>query len=96
MTSDYLLLIAQFIGLNTVLNYEFLILMLQKFQIRNCSFYLSAPSDTKSPEMCMLINPYPTAFPYGNGMVLHFYQQQESSTTKTVHKVINKGLKTYV
>ena len=40
--------------------------------------------------------PCPTAFPYGNGMVLHFYQQQESSTTKTVHKVINKGLKTYV
>ena len=31
-----------------------------------------------------------------NGMVLQFYQQQESSTTKTVHKVINKGLKTYV
>ena len=43
-----------------------------------------------------LINSYPTAFPYGNGMVLHFYQQQESSTTKTVHKVINRGLKTYV
>ena len=42
------------------------------------------------------INPYPTVFPYGNGMVLHFYQQQESSTTKTVHKVINRGLKTYV
>ena len=42
------------------------------------------------------IDPYPTAFPYGNGMLLHFYQQQESSTTKTVHKVINKGLKTYV
>ena len=41
-------------------------------------------------------NPYPIAFPYGNGMVLHFYQQQESSTTKTVHKVINKGLKAYV
>ena len=41
-------------------------------------------------------NPYPTAFPYGNGMVLHFYQQQESSTTKTVHKVIKKGLKAYV
>ena len=40
--------------------------------------------------------PYPTAFPYGNGMVLHFYQQQESSTTKTVHKVINRGLKAYV
>ena len=44
----------------------------------------------------VVINPYPTAFPYGNDMVLHFYQQQESSTTKTVHKVINKGLKTYV
>ena len=42
------------------------------------------------------LNPYPTAFPYGNGMVLHFYQQQESSTAKTVHKVINRGLKTYV
>ena len=45
--------------------------------------------------LCNII-PYPPAFPYGNGMVLHFYQQQESSTTKTVHKVINKGLKTYV
>ena len=43
-----------------------------------------------------LFNPYPTAFPYGNGTVLHFYQQQESSTTKTVHKVINRGLKAYV
>ena len=42
------------------------------------------------------VNPYPTALPYGNGMVLHFYQQQESSTNKTVHKVINKRLKTYV
>ena len=42
------------------------------------------------------LNPYPTAFPYGNGMVLHFYQQQESSTTKNVHKVINRGLKTNV
>ena len=42
------------------------------------------------------LNPYPMAFPYGNGTVLHFYQQQESSTTKPVHKVINKRLKTYV
>jgi len=42
------------------------------------------------------INPYPTAFPYGNGMVLQFFQQQESSMTKTVHKVINKRLKAYV
>ena len=52
--------------------------------------------NTSSYEAIFGINPYPTAFPYGNGMVLHFYQQQESSTTKTVHKVINKGLKTYV
>ena len=50
----------------------------------------------KHENIVSYINPYPTAFPYGNGMVLHFYQQQESSTTKTVHKVINKGLKTYV
>ena len=49
-----------------------------------------------SSETVLGINPYPTAFPYGNSMVLHFYQQQESSTTKTVHKVINKGLKAYV
>ena len=46
--------------------------------------------------LCFHVIPYPTAFSYGNGMVLHFYQQQESSTTKTVHKVINKGLKAYV
>ena len=51
---------------------------------------------TWSRSVTGLLNPYPTAFPYGNGTVLHFYQQQESSTTKTVHKVINKGLKTYV
>ena len=50
----------------------------------------------RKPEGFSFINPYPTAFPYGNGMVLHFYQQQESSTSKTVHKVINKRLKTYV
>ena len=53
-------------------------------------------SFTKNFRHILCINPYPTAFPYGNGMVLHFYQQQESSTTKTVQKVINKGLKTYV
>ena len=52
-------------------------------------------SSNLSPDST-IVNPYPTAFPYGNGMVLHFYQQQESCTTKTVHKVINKGLKTYV
>ena len=55
------------------------------------SFKISGPGKFKFD-----LNPYPTAFPYGNGMVLHFYQQQESRTTKTVHKVINKGLKAYV
>ena len=70
------------------------------------------PLKTPVPKVCFYLflgdpnNPYPTAFPYGNGMILpfpygngmilHFYQQQESSTTKTVHKVINKRLKTYV
>jgi len=41
---------------------------------------------------------YPLSYgiPVRNGMVLHFYQQQESSTTKTEHKVINKGLKACV
>ena len=58
--------------------------------LHNCMF-----NQTQSLYLCQL-NPYPTTFPYGNGMVLHFYQQQESSTTKTVHKVINKGLKAYV
>ena len=38
-------------------------------------------------------NPYPTAFPYGNGMVLHFYQQQESSTTKTYTKSLTRDIK---
>ena len=53
-------------------------------------------ADDGNVETDRTLNRYPTAFPYGNGMVLHFYQQQESSTTKTVHKVINKRLKTYV
>ena len=56
--------------------------------IKLCVGYLYHP-----PVNSKWFNPYPTAFPYGNGMVLHFYQQQESSTTKTVHKVINRGLK---
>ena len=66
-------------------------------------FYWSSSLNSPEFSLCkynmvldFIFNPYPTAFPYGNGMVLHFYQQQESSTTKTVHKVINKRLKTYV
>ena len=59
-----------------------------------CPIFL--PDSNQTSIFLTDFNPYPTAFPYGNGMVLHFYQQQESSTTKTVHKVINKGLKTYV
>ena len=68
-------------------------------KLANKSFIVSGCTVNKTlkhDELIGIINPYPTAFPYGNGMVLHFYQQQESSTTKTVHKVINKGLKTYV
>ena len=77
--------------------------------LRSVRYYWSITSSTAcspfSATECFLLhfpvsssflNPYPTAFPYGNGMVLHFYQQQESSTTKTVNKVINKGLKAYV
>ena len=30
---------------------------------------------TFAETMLQVFNPYPTAFPYGNGMVLHFYQQ---------------------
>ena len=63
---------------------------LMRFESIYCHF-----NETRDIQV-WVINPYPTAFPYGNGMVLHFYQQQESSTTKTVYKVINKGLKTYV
>ena len=59
-------------------------------------YYDFLPEPLQDTTLHTRINPYPTAFPYGNGMVLHFYQQQESSTTKTVHKVINKGLKAYV
>ena len=66
--------------------------LLRTFSIKRGEF----GGDCKKTCKFDLYNPYPTAFPYGNGMVLHFYQQQESSTTKTVHKVINKGLKTYV
>jgi hypothetical protein len=72
--------------------------MLAKYQIkcvtippRKISSYIPPTKDPTG-----LRTPYPTAFPYGNCMVLHFYQQQESSTTKTIHKVINKRLKTYV
>ena len=72
---------------------------LLKFLLKNHKFrvvtLLSQMGD-RPLVLGILIIPYPTAFPYGNGTVLHFYQQQESSTTKTVHKVINKGLKTYV
>ena len=67
----------------------------RKLEIKNTTLFHSKPK-RKLQYISARINPYPTAFPYGNGMILHFYQQQESSTTKTVHKVINKGLKTYV
>ena len=65
--------------------------------LNNIFYFVSTPTCfSATVSSSGSINPYPTAFSYGNGMVLHFYQQQESSTTKTVYKVINKGLKTYV
>ena len=66
----------------------------EKIQMQHKTFILQENHQSDISETNF--NPYPTAFPYGNGMVLHFYQQQESSTTKTVHKVINRGHKTYV
>ena len=39
------------------------------------------------------VNPYRTAFPYGNGMVLHFYQQQESTRPKLYTKSLRRDLK---
>jgi len=63
---------------------------------RHLNHRLSCAVSLENTSQGIIVNPYPTAFPYGKGMVLHFYQQQKSSTTKTVHKVINKGLKTYV
>ena len=86
------------ISTSDILNMEKLHIWLMLMQVNNTTLN----PKTISKKTCNMhyigqgINPYPTAFPYGNGMVLHFYQQQESSTTKTVHKVINKGLKTYV
>ena len=58
-----------------------------------CPYSMTYGIYDPSTFFCNTLNPYPTAFPYGNGMVLHFYQQQENSMTKTVHKVINKDLK---
>ena len=49
--------------------------------------------DEDNNDITRVFNPYPTAFPYGNGMVLHFYQQQESSTTKTVTKSLTRDIK---
>ena len=57
------------------------------------NFHLGLEDIVLIPQYPISNIPYPTAFQYGNSMVLHFYKQQESSTTKTVHKVINKGLK---
>jgi len=42
------------------------LIMYAFFSCRDGSIYISVIDFS-------LINPYPTAFPYGNGMVLHFY-----------------------
>ena len=74
---------------------EYCCLSLLSNEVKHLSGY-GGRSQTVVVLQVMFNNSYPTAFPYGNGMVLHFYQQQESSTTKTVHRVINRGLKAYV
>ena len=40
-----------------------------------------------------VLNPYPTAFPYGNGMVLHFYQQKRAARPKLYTKSLTRDLK---
>jgi len=60
--------------------------LLQYVLKQNISYYIcNSEVNLKGKVPVHAINPYSTAFPYGNDMVLHFYQQQESSTTKTVH-----------
>ena len=86
--------LTELIKLNVFINHKILTPLTLKFIL--ILMYACTLIEKLQIRRCMHYNPYPTAFPYGNGMVLHFYQQQESSTTKTVHKVINKGLKTYV
>ena len=85
---------ARFLGRN----YTDYAIPASKPSLFHCTSFLYNMTHAQDLISCdfRVINPHPTAFPYGNGMVLHFYQQQESSTTKTVHKVINKGLKAYV
>ena len=83
----------------TVLSYVLIVLSYILFVCKCVLYYynrVSTQMQLTNISINININPYPTAFPYGNGTVLHFYQQQESSTTKTVNKVINKGLKAYV
>ena len=70
--------------------------MLIEYCVRELLGFVIKMLDSRANLDLAFYNPYPMAFPYGNGMVLHFYQQQESISTKTVHKVINKGLKAYV
>ena len=78
-----------------MLNYNFIILHVLERFCADGKKNVDKKNISHEP-LVTYFNPYPTAFPYGNGTVLHFYQQQESRTTKTVHKVINKGLKAYV
>ena len=88
-----ILFLALILNINTSLFFSKYFLCQQTFTVR--LQHCQSLSVLLQP-LAACVNPYPTAFPYRNGMVLHFYQQQESSTTKTAHKVINKGLKTYV
>ena len=97
LTAVSCLTLMNFSSLSTTLKREInsVFMFVSNCVQRLLSVCYSSSAWVPNPRAARLYNSYPTAFPYGNGMVLHFYQQQESSTTKTVHKVINKRLKTY-
>ena len=53
---------------------------LKEFEgLRRWEYYKCGHFESHLRQDPVYINPYPTAFPYGNGMVLHFYQQQEKA-----------------
>ena len=59
-----------------ILNFSSLLLLHKVQMCQNVKRQRSRYIDCKCMQLVSyhcLINPYPTAFPYGNGMVLHFY-----------------------
>ena len=61
-------------------------------------WYCEISLDSSPVKVCILglINPYPTAFPYGNGMVLHFYtstSNKRAAQPKLYTKSLTRDLK---